>query len=454
MAVLLSLFLLFNVTVTVSAAEPIEEVRDLIREYYVDDVPESILAKPTIKEITEQLDPYSVYMTAPEFEQYSNSIDQQLVGIGVVLEGNEKGVEIISVIENGPAQRAGVQSGDIITNVNGKSLAGESVETAVSLISGAKNTSVTITYVRPKTNESFTRTINREVIQLPNVEYNMLGGNIGFVRLNSFSQNAAESVASAIQKLEGAEGWIFDLRNNGGGYVSAAQAVAGLFPNVKNAFQLRFNSGPPEVYTVIKQDTKFTTPTHILVNAYSASASEMVSASVKEQKGATLYGQTTYGKGSMQSLITLSDNSLLKLTTARFYSPKGVPVNKVGVIPDVETPEGEELIISHKDQLIKKYSNYTKLPILKEVPGTKVFTVKMNMKMNWDGMKSQDVQLIQLGGKEMAVDVKVADDQTMTITPKEKLASKGHYLLLIHPNWKSQSAKSMQKGIYLEVTVK
>lgn len=450
---LLVFLLLSNVT-AVSAAEPIDEIRALIKDYYIEDVPASVLAKPTAKEITKYLDPYSAYMTAEEFADFSNGIEQQLVGVGIVLEEDVKGIKILSVIQGGPADRAGMQAGDIIVSANGISLAGKSVQNAISLISGKENTTVTLNYISVETNKLVTKTLTRELIKLPNVEYKMLGGDIGYVRLNSFAQESTKEVINAIGKLSGAKGWIFDLRNNGGGYVSAAQEIAGLFPNVKNAFQLRYKTEKPEIYTAISQKVKFTEPTHILINEYSASASEMVSVSVKEQKGATLYGQTSFGKGSMQTLFPLSDNSLLKLTTARFYSPNGIPVHEVGVTPTIETEEGEELTVSHRDHLIAKYKGYQKLPTLKDVPVTKIFTVKMNMKMNWSALKEEDVQLIQLGGSEVSVDVKVADEYKMTITPKAKLQSKGQYMLLIHPKWISQNAKQMQKGIYLEVTVK
>ncbi|MEH7345002.1 S41 family peptidase [Bacillus sp. JJ1532] len=452
-SLLLVLLLLSNVT-SVSAAEPIDEIRDLIKEYYIEDVPASVLSKPTAKEITEHLDPYSVYMSAQEFNQFTNGIEQQLVGVGIVLDEDPKGVKIISVIQNGPADRAGLKAGDIIIGANGTGLAGQSVQKAVSIITGAAGTSVTLQYISVDTNEKVTKTLTRELIRIPNVEYQMLGGDIGYIRLHSFSQEATEDITNAIGKLPGAKGWIFDLRNNGGGYVSTAQEVAGLFPNVTNAFQLRYKSQQPEVYAALPQKVKFTIPTHILINEYSASASEMVAVSVKEQKGATLYGQTSFGKGSMQSLFTLSDSSTLKLTTARFYSPRGIPVHEVGVTPNIETAVGEELIVSHRDQLLAKHSTYQKLPALKDVPVTKSFTVQMNMQMDWSKLNAQDVQLIQLGGKEVPVDVKIADDYKMTITPKAHLQSKGKYLLMIHPKWTSKSAKQMQNGIYLEVTVK
>ncbi|MGN7399393.1 S41 family peptidase [Cytobacillus praedii] len=450
----LLVFLLLSNAAAVSAAEPIDEIRALIKDYYIEDVPDFVLAKPTAQEITKHLDPYSAYMTAEEFAKFSNGIEQQLVGVGIVLEEDIKGIKVLSVIQGGPADRAGIQAGDIIVSANGISLAGKSVQNAISLISGKENTTVTLNYISVETNSLVTKTITRELIKLPNVEYKMLGGDVGYVRLNSFAQESTKEIVNTIGKLSGAKGWIFDLRNNGGGYVSAAQEIAGLFPNVKNAFQLRYKTEKPEIYAVIPQKVKFTEPTHILINEYSASASEMVSVSVKEQKGATIYGQTSFGKGSMQTLFPLSDNSLLKLTTARFYSPKGTPVHEVGVTPNIETAVGEELSISHRDQLIAKYKGYQKLPMLKDVPVTKTFTVEMNMKMNWSALKPEDVQLIQLGGSEIPVDVKVANDYKMTITPKTKLQSKGHYILLIHPKWTSQNAKQMQKGIYLEVTVK
>lgn len=450
---LLVLLLLSNVT-AVSAAEPIDEIRDLIEKHYIEDVPASVLAKPTAREITQHLDPYSVYMTAKEFAQFTNGIEQKLYGVGIVLDEDVKGIKIISVIPNGPADRAGMKAGDIITSANGTSLVGQSVQKAVSLISGEPNTTVTIIYISGETDENVTKTLTREHIKLPNVEYQMLGGDIGLIRLNSFSQDAAKDITTAMEKLTSAKGWIFDLRNNGGGYVSSAQDIAGLFPNVKNAFQLRYKSERPEIYAVVPQKIKFTNPAHILINQYSASASEMVAVSVKEQKGATLYGQTSFGKGSMQTLFPLSDNSLLKLTTAHFFSPKGIPVHEVGVTPNIVTPEGEELTTSHRDQLIAKYKTYQKLPTLKDVPVTKTFTVEMNMDMDWKALSPQDVQLIQLGGKDTEVDVKVADNRKMTITPKANLQAKGKYMLIIHPKWTSANANHMQTGVYLEVSVK
>ena len=437
----------------VYAAEPIDEVRDLIQKYYVEDVPASTLAKPTIQEITSQLDPYSVYMTKQEFERFTNAINQELVGIGVVLEENEQGVKVVQTIPQGPAEQAGILAGDIITNVNGENLQGKSMQTIISYISGEVHTSVTITFLQQSTGLTLTKTIERQKISLPNVEAKILGGDIGYIRLRSFSMDAADQLQTAIQSLHGVKGFIFDLRDNGGGYVSAAQALMGVFPNVQSAFQLRDRSGIPEVYEAIKQTTQFSGPVHLLVNGNSASASEMVSASVKEQKGATLYGQTTYGKGSMQAMFVLSDQSVLKLTIAKFYSPKGTAIHKVGVTPDIATAIGEELSTSHHDQLINLYSQYKKLPALHDVPPTKTFTVKMNVDLNGDAISSKDIQLVHLGGEEVQTELTKLDNRTIKVIPKEPLLAQEKYMLLIHPNWRSKDNQSMKYGAYVDVSV-
>jgi carboxyl-terminal processing protease len=450
---LFTMTLLFSQVSLVSAAEPIEEVRSLIEQHYVDEVPATTLSKPTIKEMTDQHDPYSVFMTKQEYDRFTNSINQELVGIGVVLEEHEQGVRVTQTIPDGPAEQAGILAGDIITYVDGESLQGQSIPTAVSFISGMVHTYVTITYLQQSTGLAVTKTIERKKLSLPIVEAEMLGGDVGYIRLHSFSMDATAKIQTAIDSLNGAKSFILDLRDNGGGYVSAAQEVAGLFPNVEQAFQLQDRSLTPTNYPAIKQNTQFKEPVHILINGNSASASEMVSAAVKEQEGAKLYGQTTYGKGSMQSLFQLSDNSELKLTTAKFYSPNGTVINKTGVAPNIETSAGEELAWSHRDQLINMYNTYKQLPSLQNVPTTKTFTIEMNTGMNWDSLSSNDVQLIHLGGEEVKIDLQKVNEKSLKVVPKQPMLSNEKYILFIHPVWKSKSNLAMKQGIYLEISV-
>lgn len=439
---------------TSASAEPLDEIRQLVRDYYVDDVPESVLSKGSAKEITKYLDPHSVYMTAKEYQEFINGIEQRIVGIGVVLEENLKGVKVISVIPGGPAAGAEIQPGDVITHVNGKSIAGKSIQSAISLISGEENTVVTVTINRIGQLAPIVKKLTRKEITLPSVEYEMLGGNIGYIRLNSFAMESSKEMNKAIQSLNGADGWIVDLRNNGGGYITAAQDIAGFFPNTVNAFQLREKNSKPMTYPSTIQPRKFNGPTHVLINEFSASASEMVSATVKEQKSATLYGQTSYGKGTMQTMFGFDDGSVLKMTTARFYSPGGKSVDKVGVKPDVITKKEAELEVSHHDQLVKKLKGYKQLPELVNVPVSKKFTVEMNTTMNWKNSDKATIQLIQLGGQEIRASIKVVNATTLTVVPNKPLMAGSRYVLVIHPLYKNTQNKSMKQGVYLEVSVK
>lgn len=439
---------------TMASAEPLEDMRQFIRDYYVDDVPDSVLMKETAQEITKHLDPYSVYMTAQEYQGFVNGIEQRIIGIGVVLEEDALGIKVTSVIPQGPAERAGIKAGDVITHVGAQGLVGKSVQTAVSWIGGQENTVVTLTLERAGQTKPMTMRISRQVITIANVESTMLGGNIGYIRLNSFATESAKEVNDAIQSLHGAKGWIVDLRNNGGGYITAAQEMTGFFPKAIGAFQLREKYGKLLAYKAVSQSNKLSAPTHLLINEYSASASEMVSAAVKEQKLATLFGQTSYGKGTMQSMFSFTDGSVLKLTTARFYSPGGQAVDKVGVKPDVVTTKGEELEASHRAQLVTQWKGYKSLPKLTNVSSTKKFKVEMTTEMNWSKLDKAAVQLIQLGGAENVVKVDVANDRTVTVTPTKPLVAGESYMLVIHPNWKGTNNHSMKQGIYVEITVK
>ena len=444
--------LLFLPITSQASAEPITEAKQLLRDYYVDVIPQKNLTKKTIKGITDTLDPHTVYMTAKEYKGFINGIESTIVGIGVILEEHPKGIKIITVIPKGPAERAGIQPGDIITHVDKRSIVGKTVQTAIAWIGGEENTSVTLTLNRGTT--KLTKKMKREAITLANVESTMLGGKVGYIRLNSFATESAREMNKAIQSLKGAESWIVDLRDNGGGYITSAQEIAGFFPTVDKAFQLRDRVNGSVIYNSVKQPNQFKMPVALLINENSASASEMVSGTVKEKKAATLYGQKSYGKGSMQSMFDFKDGSVLKMTTARFYSPGGIAVDKIGITPDIVTKVNGELSTAHQSQLLSKVKQYKKLPTLANVPVAKKFTVEMNTPMNWNAIDKSAVELIQLGGKAVSVKIDVKSDKEITVTPTENLISGEKYLLMIHPKWKNQQSSKMKQGIYLAVTVK
>lgn len=444
---LIAILIVFPATVSYAAeTEPLDEVKKLVEQYYYKDVPESVLNATTIQDLTGQLDPYSVYMTKEQYNNFVGSIERKLVGIGVTIEEHEKGIKITSVLKGGAAEQSGLKAGDIILAVDGKPLAGESVQNAISLITGEEGTTVTLKYYRPSTKLTTTKTLTRKLIELANVEKAKLGGNIGYIHLNSFSQNAGKEVQAAIKSMPGMKGWIFDLRDNGGGYVTAAQDVLGLFPKVKDAFTLTYNGNVSETYSPDVQDVQWNAPVSLLINANSASASEMTAVSVKDQKAGKLYGQISYGKGVMQNIFGLSNEGLLKLTVAEFFGPNGTAVQGKGVRPNVVTPIGKEVEYSHRDILLSGLKTYKKMPKQK-VYGNKVFTVKSNSYMNGTTLKSANVSLIKLGGRKQTVQIKKTNNQ-MKITPTKRLKSKASYLLIIEPKNKTS------KTLVTEVSVK
>ncbi|MEK4607370.1 S41 family peptidase [Geobacillus sp. FSL W8-1251] len=432
-----------------ASTKVLEEVRKIVRQYYVEPVSDQVLKASTPQDIVKQLDPYSAYMTKEEYEEFLKWIDMESVGIGVMIEEDENGVHIMSVLDNGPAARAGLQPGDVIQAVDGQPVTNETMEKVLSLIAGEEGTTVAVTVWRPSTEETVSVTIKQEKIDWPNVEFKRLAGNIGYIQLYSFDETAPAEIERAIRSLSGVKGWIFDLRDNPGGYVETAQQIAGFFPNVKQAFQLRDRSNHPEVYAAVKQPVQMAGPIRLLVNASSASASEMLAAAVKEQKAAVLYGQRTFGKGSMQEMFELSDGSMLKLTVAHFFSPKGTPIHHVGVKPDVPTVVGKELYAAHRDLLIGQLKGYQSLGKLRNAPVDKTFVVRFSRPLANTAVSG--VKLYQLGGREAAVTAQIRRGTELLIKPAAKLAKGQSYLLVIPPVLKSKDGVAMKKGAYMEI---
>lgn len=453
-SVLVAIMVVFSIfTVPVSAlGAPLEEIKKLVSTYYVGDVPSDLQQATTIDTIIQQLDPYSTYFTQEEFEEYTNSINNTTTGIGVVIEENEQGILIVNTFEGGAASAAGFEAGDIILSVDGNLTKDMSVQQASSLITGKEGTTVQISLLK-STNVVETYTLTRTKFQIPIVTKQLLYGNIGYISFNSFSDNGAALVLEAKEALtlQGATSFILDLMNNGGGYVDTAEDLIGLFPNSPNAYNLLFNGGE-ELFLSSVNTSLFPPDTKVLVNGYSASASEMTAAALLDQKSATLYGQQTYGKGSMQSFFSLSDGSYLKLTVAHFTGPNGTIVNEAGVTPNVITEEGRELAKAHQDAILLNYHQFNNMTALENVPETKEFTVTFSDSIA-DNLQTQKIELVKLGGKSIPVSLKQKSDTQYVITPNETLEKGAAYLLLIHPTFQSQSGKMMKHGVYVEVTV-
>lgn len=282
-------------------------------------------------------DPYTVYFTAKEAKAFNSELNQSLTGIGAELEQEaDKSIIVVSPVVGSPAEKAGIKARDVIASVNGKSTEGQSLGDVVKEIRGAKGTSVTIQVVRDKTNlMSFT--IVRDDISVPSVTSKILDNNIGYMQITSFSQNTADLAQKAADQFASAhvKGIILDLRNNGGGYLDAAVNVSSLWlPEGQKILDEKRGDVVTSSSVSTGNDKLHGIPTVILVNGGSASASEITAGALHDNKAATVFGEKSFGKGVVQSLVNFQDGSQLKVTIASWYRPDGENINHKGITPD------------------------------------------------------------------------------------------------------------------------
>ncbi len=432
-------------------AAPLDEVKEIISENYAGDIPQNLNHYTSIQEIMNQLDQYSTYFSKEEYEKYNSSINNETTGIGIVIGEIQNGIEILDVFEETPAYRAGIEPGDIILSIDGVSTKGMSIQQASSYITGKEGTTVVLQVQKQGNIQTYI--ITRTNFSVPVVTKRLLLGNVGYITLSSFSDDGARMVNIAKESLkkEGATSFIVDLRNNGGGYVDTAEKLIGLFPSSPYAYKMKMRNGETIVPSV-RQTSLFPANTRVLINGSSASASEMTAAALKDQKSAILYGQTTFGKGSMQSFYPISDGSYLKLTIANFTGPKGTVINHKGVIPHVKTDVGKELEQAHFDSLIESKKGYKKIKALTNVLPSKEFTITFSGSVHLN--KKEKVELIQLGeARNLPIEIEKISSTQLLVKPVNVLKNGAAYVLFIHPTT-SKAGKVIEAGAYVKVTVR
>lgn len=282
-------------------------------------------------------DPYTVYFTAAEAKSFNSELNNSFSGIGAQLGADSDGnLEIIAPISGLPAAKAGLKAQDIITSINGASTSGESVDDAVNKIRGAKGTKVTLEVVRNHA-QTLTFTITRDDIKLPSVTTKTLDGNIGYMQISTFADdttNLAQKAADQF-KSQNVKGIILDLRDDPGGLLDAAVHVSSLWlPGGTNVLQEKRGSTVVQSYSSLGGDELNGIPTVVLINSGSASASEITTGALHDNKAAYVIGQKSYGKGVVQQLINFGDGSQLKVTVASWYRPNGQNINHKGISPD------------------------------------------------------------------------------------------------------------------------
>ena len=330
------------------ATLPIEELRTFsdvfgrIKNDYVVDVDDKELIENAIRGMLSGLDPHSSYLDAEQFTELQVGTSGQFGGLGIEV-GMENGfVKVIAPIDDTPAQRAGVQAGDLIIRLDDTPVKGMTLSEAVKVMRGKPGSDIELTIVRDGLDKPLNVTITRDVIKVKSVKSRMLEPGFGYLRISQFQSKTAENLVDAIEDLKkensGAlEGMVLDLRNNPGGVLNGAVAVSDAFLDKGMIVytegriadsKLRFNATPDDVINGA--------PLVVLVNQGSASASEIVAGALQDHKRAIIVGSKTFGKGSVQTILPLSSESALKLTTARYYTPSGRSIQAEGITPDIE----------------------------------------------------------------------------------------------------------------------
>ncbi len=318
------------------------QVLRIIHENYVDEdaVDYDTLINSALEGMLSSLDPHSQYLSREKFTALQEETQQQYGGIGIQIENRDGRVTVVSPIANTPGEAAGILPGDQIVRVNGENTEGYTSDRMVELLRGAPGESVRLTLYRPKTEELLEMTIVREIIALESVrDVALLDEGIGYIRVTQFGERTGAEFAGAVERLEndGMRGLIIDLRNNPGGLLSASVDVAGVF----------FDRGEMVVYTQgrdreSRREIRSRTaarereyPIVVLINSGSASASEIVAGALRDTRRAVIVGETSFGKGSVQSVEPLRNGDALRYTSARYYTPAGVTIHERGVAPDI-----------------------------------------------------------------------------------------------------------------------
>lgn len=310
-------------------------IMELIQTYYVDEVKAEELVEGAYKGMFEVLDRHSVYLPAREYEEFNNSLDGDFSGIGVNITRDGDYIGVIAPIEGTPAYDAGMKSGDIIVSVDGTDIKGWSMEKAISRIRGERGTLVIIGVKRSGQVETLEFPIIREDIDIQYVTYEMLDNGIGYMEIESFAEGVGIEVGKGIDffEKENAKGMVLDLRGNPGGSLQEAVDVSEYFLEKDQPIVFIDYRAEEDVEYLAKRDN-IDMPLVVLVDEGSASASEIVTAAVQDNDQGEIVGTTSYGKGSVQTLVPLTNGAGIKITVAEYFSPLRKKINEVGITPD------------------------------------------------------------------------------------------------------------------------
>ena len=329
------------------------EVLENIQKDYVDEVDQSDMMDSAINGVLQSLDPYSAYMSPELFREMQTDTRGEFGGLGIEI-GMESGVvKVIAPIDDTPAAKAGIKAGDYIVKIGNEQVQGKSLLEAVKLMRGPVGTSIELTVRRKKVKKPLEFKIERKIIEVKSVSSKIIGEekNLGYIRLKSFNENSDKQFLKSVKEFEKKskiKGYVFDLRNNPGGLLTQAISITDFFLEDGEIVSTKGRKvSETRKFFARKGDEIKGKPIIILINNGSASASEIFAGALKDHKRAIILGESSYGKGSVQSIIPLRNGGGIRLTISKYYLPSGKSISEVGVTPDIVIEEeGDDFTIN------------------------------------------------------------------------------------------------------------
>ena len=322
------------------------EVLEKIQNEYVDEINQADVMDSAINGVLQSLDPYSAYMNPKIFKESQIETSGEFGGLGIEVSMEAGVVKVIAPIDGTPASKAGIKAGDYIIRINGEQVQGKTLMEAVNLMRGPEGTSIELTVRRKSLRKAKIFKITREIIEIESVISKIVDNKVGYLRLRAFNENSSNQLKKEISKIEKNKklvGYILDLRNNPGGLLSQAITISDFFLDDGEIVSTRGRKKRENKKFFAKKGDKINgKPLIVLINRGSASASEIVAGALQDQKRAILLGETTFGKGSVQSIIPLKNKGAIRLTISKYYLPSGKSISEVGVVPDIKGEEEDE----------------------------------------------------------------------------------------------------------------
>jgi len=328
-------------------ARLLAEVLERVKRDYVDSVDDHALMDNAIRGMVAGLDPHSAFLDSEEYEEIRVSTTGSYPGVGIEVAADPAGIKVLRPIEGSPAERAGILAGDLIVSIDGRPV-GNDLDGAISRMRGPAGSPITLALKRAALTDTIDITVRRAQVEVHSVAHTALEPGYGYLRITNFSETTPQDVTRALADLKGAaggrlRGLVLDLRNNPGGVLEAAVEVSDIF--LQQGLIVTAEGRTPDArfrMDAAPGDSLDGADMAVLVNGGSASASEILAGALQDHRRAVLIGRTTYGKGSVQTVMPLSQGRAIKLTTSRYFTPSGTSIHERGITPDIRAPGDEQ----------------------------------------------------------------------------------------------------------------